>query len=94
MVLGFSKDGKRWVSDVIQPTSGNIEVSVRFKNPGGGFVGVLRSADGVEFTPFEGGTKGNLGEKTRLLVFNVSGLVPGCFLRLSSTAEVESGSFI
>ena len=93
-VLTFTKVGKRWESDTIQPAKGNIEVRVKFKNPGGGFVGVLRSADGVEFTPFESGTKGNLGEDTKLLIFNVSGIVKGGYLKIISTSEVEAGSWI
>ena len=87
--LGFVQDGRRWLSDAFSPTKGNVEVSVRFARPGGGHVGVLRSVDGTEWTPFESGTVGNLGKGTRLLVWNVSGIVPGALLRLSSTAEVS-----
>ncbi|MDR2917845.1 MAG: hypothetical protein LBV72_00560 [Tannerella sp.] len=56
--LTFSQDNKVWASNVIQPTKGNIEVRIKFKNEGGGFVGVHRSPDGVNFTPFEIGIKG------------------------------------
>ncbi|MDR1222357.1 MAG: hypothetical protein LBL07_05705 [Tannerella sp.] len=91
-VLAFVKEGKRWVSDVFQPARVNIEVAVRFKDEGGGFVGVLRSVDGVEFTPFESGVTGNLGRNTRLLIFNVTGIVPGGFLRLVSTSEPDADS--
>jgi hypothetical protein len=91
-VLVFVKEGNRWVSDVFQPARGNIEVTVRFKQEGGGFAGVLRSADGVEFTPFESGVTGNLGRNTRLLVFNVSGIVPGGYLRVVSTSEPDADS--
>ena len=90
-VLNFVQDGNRWTSNVFSPTASNIEICVRFKNPGGGHVGVLRSIDGVEFTPFESGTVGNLGRKTKMLIFNVSGIVAGCYLKVLSTAEPDSG---
>ena len=89
--LSFTADGKRWLSNVFQPASSNVEVCVRFLNPGGGHVGVLRSVDGVEFTPYESDTVGNLGTNTKLLIFNVSGIVPGAFLRLVATRETDSG---
>ena len=90
-VLNFVQDGKRWLSDVISPSSSNIEICVRFKYAGGGHVGVLRSIDGAEFTPHESGTVGNLGRKTKMVIFNISGIVPGAFLRFISTAEPDSG---
>jgi hypothetical protein len=57
-------------------------------------VGVHRSADGVDFTAHEGGVKGNLGKDTGLLIFNVSGCVPGCYLRLVSSTETDVCSWI
>jgi hypothetical protein len=92
--LSFTQEERKWVSEAFRPAESNVEIRVKFKNEGGGFVGVHRSADGVEFTPFEGGVKGNLGKDTRLLIFNVSGLVPGCWLRLVSSAETEDCSWI
>ena len=89
--LSFVQDGKRWLSNVFQPTSSNIEICVRFLKPGGGLVGVLRSVDGVEFTSDNSGTEGNLGQKTKMIIFNVSGIVPGAFLRLASSSEPDSG---
>lgn len=91
--LNFTKEKRRWVSDMFIPSMSNIEISVHFANPGGGLVGVMRSTDGVEWTPFESSTVGNLGKDTRLLIFNVSGIVPGALLRLSSTAEVDDGKW-
>ncbi len=90
IVGGVTFPLEQWVSDVIQPTEGNIEVRVHFKDKGGGFVGVERSADGVTFTPYESGAKGNLGENTEWVIFNVSGLVPNCYLRIRSTGEPDS----
>jgi hypothetical protein len=91
-ILAFTQDGNRWVSDSFQPAKGNIEVCVTFKNKGGGFVGVLRSTDGNAFTPFESGSKGNLGRDTSLLIFNVSGIVPGGYFKLVSTSEPDVNS--
>ena len=88
--LSFVQDGKRWLSGAFSPTKSNIEVAVEFANEGGGHVGVHRSADGVEFTQFESDTVGNTCKNTRRLVWNISGFVPGGFLRLCSTAEVAS----
>jgi hypothetical protein len=90
--LNFTQDGRRWVSETFRPVRGDIEVVVKFKNEGGGFVGVLRSVDDVEFTPFESGVTGNLGKSTRLLIFNVTGIVPGGYLKLVSTSEPDAGS--
>jgi hypothetical protein len=90
--LTFEKEGNRWVSDSFQPSKGNIEVCMKFKNKGGGFLGVLRSVDGEEFTPFESGVQGNLGKDTSLLIFNVSGIVPNCYLKIVSTSEPEENS--
>jgi hypothetical protein len=87
--LNFTQDGRRWVSDAFRPSESNVEVKIGFKNEGGGFIGVHRSMDGVEFTPFEGGVRGNLGKDTRLLIFNISGMLPGSYLRLVSTTEAE-----
>ena len=89
--LNFTQDGKRWLSDTISPTKSNIEVCVRFKNPGGGLVGLLRSMDDVDFTPHEGGTVGNTGKDTRMIIFTVCGIVPGGYLKFVSTTETDSG---
>jgi hypothetical protein len=93
-ILSITKDGRRWASESFSPANGAAEVRVRFKNAGGGFVGVHRSADGLEYTPSEGGVNGNLCRDTKLLVFNISGVIPGSYLRLVSTSEPEEWSWI
>jgi len=84
---------KRWESAAFSPTMSNIEIAVTFKNPGGGHVSVLRSTDGVTFTNFESSTIGNLCQKTKTVIFNISGIVPAAILKLASTTEPQDMSW-
>jgi hypothetical protein len=80
---------RKWESDIFQPTKSSVEISVMFKKRGG-LVSILRSSDGENFTLKEGATQGNYDSNLRQVVFTVSGLIPGGYLKLQTTSEPSS----
>lgn len=86
--ISFTKSADRWLSGNITAAKSNMVIHVKFPSRIGD-IRIERSITGADWVAC-GLVRGD-EYGSNVLEFNVSGLVPGQMLRISSSAEIEGG---
>lgn len=77
-ILGFSKQGDNYVSDVIEAKNSDLAIQIKYENPGG--TTLERSVDGSDFV--QCALLMSYGDNSTILEKNVSGVVIGTNFRI------------